>query len=127
MGAQNYEYGFARRMGPAYFPSILGGILILLGLVIGMKGLAFEHKEEKLERFYFWPIACVVTSVVVFALLIKHCGLIISIISLVGISMLGSHEFKWKEAAIVSVMMAIIVWAIFIYGLNFPIPILPVF
>jgi hypothetical protein len=127
IGAMNYEFGFTKRMGPAYFPTILGGILILLGFVIGLKGLAFERNEEKLERFHIGPIAFVITSIIIFALLIHRGGLILSIISLVGISMLGSHEFKWKEAVTVSVVMAIIVWAIFIYGLNFTIPVLPVF
>ena len=32
--SQNYSMGTAVRMGPAYFPTILGGLLAFLGLIV---------------------------------------------------------------------------------------------
>jgi len=70
-------------------------------------------------------VAWVVGSVALFGILLLPAGLIVSIVALVVSSMLGSHEFKWKEAAIVSVVMGVIVWAVFIFGLNLTIPVWP--
>ncbi|MDB5838489.1 MAG: tctB4 [Herminiimonas sp.] len=40
--ARNYSLGAAARMGPAYFPTILGSLLILIGL-IGIVRSFFGH------------------------------------------------------------------------------------
>ncbi|MBI5967269.1 MAG: tripartite tricarboxylate transporter TctB family protein, partial [Deltaproteobacteria bacterium] len=37
--ARSYPMGNAMRMGPGYFPSILGGSLALLGLVVAARSL----------------------------------------------------------------------------------------
>ena len=36
----NYQMGSAVRMGPAYFPAVLGGLLALLGLIVLIESLA---------------------------------------------------------------------------------------
>ncbi|HEU0204483.1 MAG TPA: tripartite tricarboxylate transporter TctB family protein [Burkholderiaceae bacterium] len=127
IGATNYDFGTAQRMGPAYFPAILGGLLAVLGIIVGLEGLGLEKEEGKLDKFHFGPIAWVVGSVALFGILLKPAGLLLSIIALVFVSMLGSHEFKWKEAVAVCVVMAAIVWVVFVYALNLTIPVWPAF
>ena len=60
--AQNYTMGSAVRMGPAYFPTALGGLLAVLGAMVFFR--AFVSKfEHPLKVFPFrWPylVACVV-------------------------------------------------------------------
>jgi Tripartite tricarboxylate transporter TctB family len=112
-------------MGPAFFPTVLGALLAVLGVIVGLQSIGLEKQESKLEKFHFGPVAWVVGSVALFGVLLIPAGLIVSIVVLVLSSMLGSHEFKGKEAAIVSVVMAMIVWAVFIFGLNLTIPVWP--
>src|SRR5262249_51599247 len=53
----NYPMGTAVRMGPAYFPTVLGGILAVLGAVVFFR--AFVSKEPApLQVFPFrvWPL-----------------------------------------------------------------------
>jgi hypothetical protein len=38
----HYQMGSAVRMGPAYFPAVLGGLLVLLGVFVFIEGLAME-------------------------------------------------------------------------------------
>lgn len=125
IGATNYDFGSAQKMGPAFFPTILGGLLAVLGVIVGLEGIGLEKQESKLDKFHFGPVAWVVGSVALFGILLIPAGLIVSIVVLVVSPMLGSHEFKWKEAAIVSVVMGVIVWAVFIFGLNLTIPVWP--
>lgn len=127
LGARYYDFGTTKRMGAAYFPTLLGGLLVVIGVVVGVKSLSARQQEEKLDRFHISSIAWVVASVCLFAVLLKPAGLLLSIVVLVMTSMLGSHEFKWKEAVAVCVVMMLIVWAVFIYGLNLSIPMWPKF
>ena len=141
IGARHYAFGTAQQMGPAYLPTILGGLLTLIGVVVGLGSLGSlgkssraksgnksENKlEDKIDRMRLGPVAWLVGSVCLFAVLLKPAGLLVSLIVLIVASMLGSHEFKWKEAVMVSIVMVLIVWAVFIYGLNLTIPVWPMF
>jgi hypothetical protein len=61
--ARNYPMGSAVRMGPAYFPTVLGGMLAVLGAMVLFR--AFVSKfEHPLKVFMFRP-ALLVASVVV--------------------------------------------------------------
>ena len=44
--ARDYPFGSSLRMGPGYFPSVLGGLLILFGLYLVAQGLRSNEKIE---------------------------------------------------------------------------------
>jgi hypothetical protein len=46
IAALNYQMGSAVRMGPAYFPTVLGGILAVLGLVIFLRGFGSKITDQ---------------------------------------------------------------------------------
>jgi hypothetical protein len=46
VGATAYEIGTALRMGPGYFPLVLGGLLVVLGVVIIAKGFVVGEGAE---------------------------------------------------------------------------------
>jgi hypothetical protein len=69
----------------------------------------------------------VLSAFILFGLIAKLAGLIISILLLVVISSYGGHEHKLKEALISSVILAASSVAIFVYGLKLPFPIWPEF
>jgi hypothetical protein len=125
--AQQYDFGTSRRMGPAYFPTILGAILLAIGALVAITGLGRSAQGGKVEKFYFKEIAFVLGAIVAYGLILRTAGLLVSIVVLIVISMLGSHEFKWKEAAILSVVMGALVYVVFVVGLSLTIPVLPKF
>ena len=57
--ALNYNMGTAVRMGPAYFPVMLGGLLAVLGLAIFLKSFA-SRVMQSLRVFQFRPVLLVV-------------------------------------------------------------------
>lgn len=125
--AQQYDMGSAARMGPAYFPTMLGGLLLLLGVIVTIEGLAAEHADGKIEPFNFRALVLVLGAVVAFGLLLRPAGLVVALFVLVGVSSLGSHEFKLRDVLLLSVGMSLLVLGVFIYGLNMTIPVLPSF
>jgi len=125
--AQSYELGSAQRMGPAFFPTILGSLLVILGVVILLKGLGHTEDDHQVEKFHFGPLAWVLGSVVVFGATLRWTGILVSMFLLVTISSMGSHEMRWKEVVGLSVGMAVLTYLVFIVGLKMTIPVLPAF
>ena len=121
----NYQMGSAVRMGPAYFPTVLGGLLVFLGAIVMVN--SFVLTGAKVAKFHFRPLLFVMVSSLAFAYLLKPLGLVLASIALVFVSAYGGHEFKWKEVAILSVVLVIFSVLVFVKGLTLPFPICPSF
>ena len=120
-----YQMGSSVRMGPAYFPVVLGGMLAVLGLLVLHDSVVEEG--PKVAKFHFRPLLFIAVSSLVFAYLLKPLGLVLASIALVFISAFGGHEFKWKEVAIMSVVLVIFSVLVFVKALSLPFPICPAF
>jgi hypothetical protein len=118
-----YQIGSAVRMGPAYFPMVLGGLLALLGAFVLVESLVVDG--EKVARFYFRPILFIVAANLAFAYLLKPLGLVLSLVALVFVSAFGGHEFKLKEVVILTIVMIIMSVGVFVKALMLPFPIWP--
>ena len=125
--AQQYDLGSAARMGPAFFPTMLGGILFLLGAIVLIEGLVAETADGKIEPFNFRALVLVLGSVVAFGMLLRPAGLLVALFVLVCVSSFGSHEFKLRDVLLLSIGMSLLVLGVFIYGLSMTIPVLPSF
>ena len=123
--AYEYPMGTGARMGPGYFPFLLGCALGLMGIAIIVESLA--TKGSPIAKFAWRPLCWVLGAFVIFGLTAKWLGLAIAIILLVVISAYGGHEFKLKETLISSVILAVGSVAVFVYGLKLPFQILPSF
>ena len=121
--ARSYDYGSAAKMGPGYFPTMLGGILAVLGAITLLRGLAF--KGESVGRFNWKPLLLVLGSLVLFGIALQWLGLVIAIFALIIVSSLGGHEFKLKEVLMLSLLMTVGSVAVFNYGLQLQFPIWP--
>jgi hypothetical protein len=126
--AREYDMGTAQRMGPAYFPTILGGLLGALGLIIAVTSLGGEKDAEgKVEKFHFDALGWVLGAVVAFGLLLRPMGLVVALVALILISGLGSHDRNFKQLVILTVGLIALVLVVFIYGLGLTLPVWPSF
>src|SRR5436190_6936611 len=168
-----YQMGTAVRMGPAYFPTVLGGLLAVLGLIILAESLMVTPEGEAKLVVPFnivdmaiavaiyvaigflakwigissdWAIilgtavvvvltvlyrpdakgmVLITAATVAYGYLMKPLGLVVATAALVFISAYGGHEFKWKEVAILFVILIIFSVLVFVKGLTLPFPIWP--
>ena len=121
--ARSYAFGTSAKMGPGYFPTVLGGILIALGLITSLRGLAFAGPA--VNRFNWKPLLFVLGSIVFFAAALQGLGLVIAIFLLIIVSALGGHEFNFREVLILSICLTLGSVLIFIYGLQLQFPMFP--
>jgi hypothetical protein len=120
-----YQMGSSVRMGPAYFPVVLGGLLAFLGLLVLLDSIVEEGPP--VAKFHFRPLLFIAISSLAFAYLLKPLGLALASVALVFISAYGGHEFKVKEVAIMSVVLVIFSVLVFVKGLSLPFPVCPSF
>lgn len=121
----SYQMGTAVRMGPGYFPTVLGGILAVLGAIVLVGSLAVEGPP--VAKFHFRPLLFILASSLAFAYLLKPLGLVLASAALIFISAYGGHEFKWKEVAWLTLVLVIFSVLVFVKGLTLPFPICPSF
>ena len=121
--AANYQMGTAVRMGPAYFPTVLGGLLAVLGLIVLLGALAVEG--QPVARFHFRPLVLITVATIAYGYLMKPLGLVGATAALVYISAFGGHEFKWKEVTVLYVILMLFSWLVFVKGLALPFPMWP--
>jgi hypothetical protein len=125
--ARSYDMGTAARMGPAFFPTVLGGLLFAIGVIVAIKGLSARAEEHRVDKFHFKPLLLVLGAVVAFGLLLRPAGMLVALTTLVFVSSLGGDEFRLRDVLLLTIGLAVLVLAVFIYGLGMTIPVLPAF
>ena len=123
--ARNYQMGSAVRMGPAYFPTVLGGMLAVLGAIVLLQSVILQG--PKIPKMSFKPIFFVSLALILFGYLLKPLGFVLSLIILIFVSAFGGHEFKTKEVCILAVVLIFFSVLVFVKGLTLPFSLWPAF
>ncbi len=118
--ARDYPMGLAARMGPGYFPTVLGGILCLFGVYIMIRGI---RTGEPVRGTWGWrPLALITLSIVTFGLTMEKLGLVPALMLLLVIAALAGREFRLREVLLLAILMSAFAAAVFVYGLKLPYP-----
>jgi hypothetical protein len=121
----NYTLGTAARMGPGYFPRILGMLQIVLGLIIAFRGIRVPG--EAIPKWRWRPTLVVLGSVVLYGLIVASLGVAISTVILIVTSAAASHEFRPKESIVAGILLSALAVGVFVIGLGLQLPIWPTF
>ena len=120
--SHHYQVGTAARMGPGYFPMVLGYILAAIGAVIALLSLRATVHILKPPPFTLRPFLAVIAAVALFALLITRIGLVPTTILMVIVTASGSDSFQPRRAVVLGVCLSVIAWLIFSLGLQLTLP-----
>jgi len=123
--ARNYPMGSALRMGPAYFPTILGSLLVALGAIIAVRS-AFV-RGDAISPIGYRELLLVLGALVLFGALLDHVGLVLSTILLIFLGSLAGHEYRTREVMVLSVVLCALAVGVFYYGLGLPFRLWPGF
>jgi hypothetical protein len=135
-GATNYSIGNGARMGPGYFPLILGICMAVLGGIITFKALVVETPDgDKIGTWAWKPLFFIIAANLIFGLLLGGLpsikfpafGLIAAIFALTFVASMAGEEFNFKEVTILAVVLSIMSYAAFILLLKLQFPVWPTF
>lgn len=135
-GATTYTVGTGARMGPGYFPLMLGILMALIGLGIMFTGLSVETTDgEKIGKWAWKQVVFILGANLAFGILlgglpslgIPAMGMIIAIYALVIISSLAGHEFKLPSVLVLATVLAVGSYVAFIWALKLQIQVWPTF
>src|SRR5262245_28986723 len=120
--ARDYPFGTVLRMGPGYFPTVLGAVLALFGLYLVAQGVRSSETVEgnwSLRALVVLPL-----SLVLFGALMDRAGFVPALAVLIFGSAAAGTEFKLVEVLLLTLVLTIFCIAVFIWGLGLPYPLL---
>lgn len=123
IGALTTDIGTLLRMGPGYFPLILGGILVVLGAMIIAKGF-IAGEGEPLGDVDWRALAFITAGLLFFGLTVRGLGVIGA---LFGASMLASvarSQTSLREALVISIGLTVLSVVVFIVALQLRLPLI---
>jgi putative tricarboxylic transport membrane protein len=115
----DYPMGTAQRPGTGVLPYILSWCLIGTGGLLLIK--AASSAGAPITGWAWRPILAITAGTVVFGLMIDDYGLVVTMIVSMAICALGTHETRWFEFTVFTVIMIVSSWALFIWLLGMPI------
>jgi hypothetical protein len=118
--ARDYALGTVLRMGPGYFPTLLGGLIVLAGIYVLVKGLRSVDRIEggwSLRALIVLPL-----SLVLFGFLMHRAGLVPALVVLIFGSAAGGSEFRLVEIAALTVVLTALSVVVFVWALGLPYP-----
>ena len=115
----DYPMGSVTRMGPGYFPFLLGIVLVIVCLgIIAFEGRLADGADIKLPAFR--GLVWIPLAVAAFALLVERFGLGPAIVAAVFLSAQADDDLGWKETAVLALATAAVCIVVFIYILGLP-------
>jgi hypothetical protein len=135
-GATKYSIGTGARMGPGYFPRMLGVLLAVLGAFVVFEALTIKTPDgEKVGTWAWKPLVFIILANLGFGVLLgglpsiglPAMGLIAGIFFVTIVASMASDEFKFTETLVLSVVLSIISYLAFIMLLKLQFPVWPAF
>ena len=135
-GASTYNVGSGARMGPGYFPLMLGIVMAIIGLGIMFTGMSVETESgDKIGKWAWKQIVFIIGANLAFGVLlgglpslgVPAMGMIIAIYALVIIASLAGNEFNFKKVLVLATVLAIGSYIAFIWALKLQIQVWPTF
>ena len=114
--------GTALKMGPAYFPTVLGWLLAFIGLLSLIR--SFLQKGEPIPAFAWKPLLWITGATIVFGLLVRGAGLAIALPLFIIMTSLASVKFRWGPTLVLAAVATVACALVFVKALGVPLPLI---
>ncbi len=135
-GATTYKLGTGARMGPGYFPMLLGVLLAVLGTIVTFKALVVEAVDgDKIGKWAWKPLTFIIASNLIFGVCLgglpsiglKPLGLMVGIYALTFVASMAEAGWKVKDTFLLSTFLAFLSYLAFIKLLRLQFPVWPAY
>ena len=122
VGALSYPLGTTERMGPGFFPLLLGVLLAVVGVVLAVK--PHDADTEPMTRPSWRALVFLLGALLVFGLTIRGLGLMPTVFVTSLLAAFASRETGPLGALGMAVALTAISYAVFVVALQLPLPVL---
>jgi hypothetical protein len=119
---RDYDMGTAVKMGPAYFPTILSTLLMIIGVISVLR--SFFKSGGPIGAVAWKGLVLIAASTLLFGAIVRGAGVVIALPLLVIVSASASARFTWKTSLAEAVGITVFCIFVFLKGLGVPLPIL---
>ena len=135
-GATTYNVGSGARMGPGYFPLMLGVLMAVLGAAITFKSLVVETVGgDKIGSWAWKPLVFIIAANLLFGVLLgglpsiklPAMGLIAAIYALTFVASMAETGWKVKNTFILATVLAVGSYVAFVLVLKLQFAVWPTF
>ena len=119
--SSTYEVGTALRMGPGYFPLVLGSLLVLLGILIAVKGFVSADSGD-IGPVPWKALALLVAALLFFGFTVRGLGLVPALLVTVFLSALAGHRARVIPAVVIAGCLTVLSVLIFVIVLQLRLP-----
>lgn len=116
--ASGYGFGTPARMGPGFFPIVVGGLLAAMGVALIVQSLRHPEADQPVERLHLRPLFFISAAIVSFGILIEQRGLIAALVALIVIARFAGREGSLLELILMVIVLVAVAVGIFVYALN---------
>ncbi|MCU0561308.1 MAG: tripartite tricarboxylate transporter TctB family protein [Desulfobacterales bacterium] len=120
--SRDYDMGTAVKMGPAYFPTLLSGLLIAIGIISVLR--SFVKSGTPIGVVAWKGVVMILAATLLFGAIVRGAGVLLALPLLVILSAAASARFSWKTSIAEAVGITVFCIFVFIEGLGVPLPIL---
>ena len=120
--SRDYGMGTAVKMGPAYFPTLLSLLLMVIGIISVLR--SFLKSGSPIGVVAWKGLVLIVVSTLLFGMIVRGAGLLLALPVLVIVSALASTRFSWKTSLLEAAGITVFCILVFLKGLGVPLPIL---
>ncbi len=135
-GATTYNVGEGARMGPGYFPLMLGVLMTILGVGVTFKSLVVEAEGgDRIGKWAWKPLVYIIAANLAFGVLLAGLpsiklpamGMIVAIYALTFIASMAEPGWKVKNTLILATILAAGSYLAFVVLLKLQFPVWPFF
>ena len=123
--AMSYRIGTGARMGPGFFPLMLGVLLALIGLCIAINAWRNPSTDDEPAPHSLRGLCIVVGIVCMFAVMLDRAGMLLTVFAVAALSSYLTPESSLPKALATGVVLATLSYVLFIWGLGLPMPAWP--
>ena len=116
-----YDIGTPLRMGPGFFPLVLGGILVVLGVAIGVKGFIASEGGD-IGTVPWRSLALLLAAILFFGATVREVGLVPALFVTVLLAGLAGRNARLVPSVVIAASLTALSVLIFVYVLQLRLP-----
>lgn len=117
---RDLAFGSSARMGPGYFPTLLSGLIMAVGLVLAVRALTIDGPS--IEPIHLRPLLAILAAILAFGALVDRIGLALTTALLTVGAAYARRDVNLKETLLLAIGSALFAVGVFVYALSQPLP-----